>query len=137
MPAMSAPKASAFSFRWADASSADRNSRRRAATAPVNRGCCVSRINRRYSSTPSIRIDRPPTAAYQESQAKDGGEGVFTLLGSRFSVRVQVRFGARGSWFGALGWGVGGVCCGGRRGGFGVGGRGRGHGGEVWNPNLP
>src|SRR4051812_40814588 len=108
MPTMSAPKASACSLRWADASSADGNTRRRGATAPVNRGCCVSRINRRYSSTASILIDRPPTAAYQESQEKGGGEaGVFTLLGSLFSVRVQVRFEVRRSGFGVRGSGFG------------------------------
>src|SRR3954466_6123507 len=108
MPTMSAPKASACSLRWADASSADGNTRRRGATAPVNRGCCVSRINRRYSSTASILIDRPPTAAYQEAQEKGGGEaGGFHVLGPRFWVRVRFRLGVRRWGLGVRGWGFG------------------------------
>src|SRR5690349_21194727 len=73
MPLMSAPKRPAAAFTSAAAAAGESKLRRSAATGPVKRGSCSSRIRRRYSSTASIRIERPPTFAYQWSHANAGG----------------------------------------------------------------
>src|SRR5688572_19169111 len=74
IPAMSAPNSSALSFRCCEASAGEANARRSAAISPSKRGYWWLKISCSRSVTSGIRIERPPTAAYQSSQANGGGE---------------------------------------------------------------
>src|SRR5688572_29041531 len=86
MPTMSAPSSRAFALMSAAASRALANARASGATGPSKRGYCSSRISRRYSSTASISIERPPTRAYHSSQ-ENAGSGTHGLRSHEQAIR--------------------------------------------------